>query len=143
MKEKHIALNTQLILFVVTLFGLLCLGAISAAEKDVFASILFFLFAAVMVFGCAISPLYVAFSEESVEIVYACGQREEIRWNDIRSITAEGSWFAKGGGLPRFVIAYPHKEKKPFFVVGEIPKTRTTKMLIERYYKKKIKDLME
>ena len=141
MKEKHIALNTQLIAFVLVLFALVCLGAISAAEKDIFDCILFFLFAAVVGFGGAISPLYVAFSEDSVEIVYTCGQREEIRWSDIRSITAEGSWFAKGGGLPHFVLSFPRKEKKPFFVVGEIPKTRTTKMLIERYYKKKIKNL--
>ena len=141
MKEKHIALNTQLIPLVVSFFGLLRLAAISAADKDVVFAVVFVLFAAVVGFGCAISPLYVAFSEESVEIVYTCGKREEIRWSDIRSITAEGSWFAKGGGLPHFVLSFPRKEKKPFFVVGEIPRTRTTKTLIERYYKKKIKNL--
>ena len=33
MKEKHIALNTQLVVFVLVLFALVCLGAISAAEE--------------------------------------------------------------------------------------------------------------
>ena len=141
MKEKHIALNTQLIPLVVSFFGLLCLAAISAADKDVVFAIVFVLFAGMVAFGCAIMPQYVAFSDECVEIVYLFGQREIIKWSDIRSITAEGSWFAKGGGLPHFVLSFPRKEKKPFFVVGEIPRTRTTKMLIERYYKKKIKNL--
>ena len=141
MKEKHIALNTQLIPLVVSFFGLLCLAAISAADKDVVFAIVFVLFAGMVAFGCAIMPQYVAFSDECVEIVYLFGQREIIKWGDIRSVSSEGSWFAKGGGLPRYVIAYPRKEKKPFFVVGEIPRTRTTKMLLERYYKKKIKNL--
>ena len=49
-----------------------------------------------------------------------------------------GSWIGAGGALPHYVIAYPQKEKRLFFVVGEIPKTRKTKKCIENYYKKKI-----
>ena len=141
MKEKHIALNTQLIPLVVSFFGLLCLAAISAADKDVVFAIAFVLFAGMVAFGCAIMPQYVAFSDECVEIVYLFGQREIIKWSDIRSITAEGRWFSRYGGPPRYVIAFPRKEKKPFFVTGEIPRTRATKMLLERYYKKKIQTL--
>lgn len=49
-----------------------------------------------------------------------------------------GSWISLGLGLPHYVISYPRKEKRLFFVVGEIQKTRKTKKYIEKYYKKKI-----
>ena len=141
MKEKHIALNTQLLWFGVAFLGALCLSVFSAADRAIGLCIGFAILAAVIAFGCAIMPQYVTFSDECVEIVYLFGQREIIKWSDIRSITAEGRWFSRYGGPPRYVIAFPRKEKKPFFVTGEIPRTRATKMLLDRYYKKKIQTL--
>lgn len=141
MKEKHIALNTQLLWFGVAFLGALCLSVFSAADRAIDLCIGFAILAAVIAFGCAIMPQYVTFSDECIKIVYLFGQREIIKWSDIRSVSSEGSWFAKGGGLPRYVIAYPRKEKNPFFVVGEIPRTRTTKRLMALYYKKKIQTL--
>lgn len=49
-----------------------------------------------------------------------------------------GCWISRGGGLPHYVIAYPTKDKRVFFVCGEIPKTRKTKKYIKQYYKKEI-----
>ena len=77
-------------------------------------------------------------SDDCVEIIYHFGQREIIKWKDIRNISLMGSWIGAGGGLPHYVIAYPKKEKRLFFVVGEIQNTRKTKRFIEKYYKKKI-----
>ena len=90
------------------------------------------------VFVFAISPLYFVFSDEYIEIVYNFGQREKIKWNDIRNISLMGSWIGAGGGLPHYVIAYPKKEKRLFFVVGEITKSTKTTKLIKKYYKKRI-----
>ena len=95
-------------------------------------------FVLLLVFVLAFSPLYFVFSDEYVEIVYNFGQREIIKWKDIRTISLMGSWIGAGGGSPHYVFAYPRKEKRLFFVVGEIPKTRKTKKLIEKYYKRKI-----
>jgi len=99
---------------------------------------MFGIFVLLPVFVFAISPLYFVFSDECVEIVYNFGQREKIKWSDIRNISLMGSWIGGGRGFPHYEIAYPKKEKGLFFVVGEIQKTRKTKRFIEKYYKKKI-----
>ncbi len=136
MNKKHIAFNTHLILcfalFIVFLG--LCIG--SAIENEIGLSIMFAIFILLPLFVFAVSPLYYTFSDECIEIIYNFGQKEIIKWNEIRSISLLGSWI--GSGLPHYVIAYPRKEKGLFFVVGEIQKTRKTKKLIEKYYKKKI-----
>ena len=137
MNKKHIAFNTHLIRSFVLFIVFLGLSISCAIEKDTDLSIIFAVFILLPVFVFSISPLYFAFSDECIEIVYNFGQREKIRWNDIRSISLRGSWIG-AGGLPRYVIVYPRKEKGLFFVVGEIQKTRKTKKLIEKYYKKKI-----
>ena len=69
------------------------------------------------------------FTEEDITIVYVLGQKERIRWKEIRFIHSRGSLAAKT--QPRYEIAYPHEGKRPFFVCGEIPKTRKIKKIIE------------
>ena len=138
MNKKHIALNTHLILCVALFIIFLALSISCVMGNEIGLSIMFGIFVLLPVFVFAISPLYFVFSDEYIEIVYNFGQREKIKWNDIRNITLMGSWIGAGGGLPHYVIAYPGKEKRLFFVAGEIQKTRKTKKLIEKYYKKKI-----
>ena len=138
MNKKTYAFNTLLILCLVLFIVFLGLCISCAIESDIGLSIMFGIFVLLPVFVFAISPLYFVFSDEYVEIIYNFGQREKIKWSDIRSISLMGSWIGAGGGLPHYVIAYPRKEKRLFFVVGEIQKTRKTKKLIEKYYKKEI-----
>ncbi len=138
MDKKHIAVNTHLFLWCVLFIVFLGLSISCGTEKDFGLCILFALFILLPVFVFLISPLYYIFSDESVEIIYNFGQKEIIKWSDIRSISLMGSWIDDCGGLPHYVISYPIKEKRLFFVVGKIQKTRKTKKLIEMYYKKKI-----
>ncbi|MBQ8683265.1 MAG: hypothetical protein IJ518_01965 [Clostridia bacterium] len=138
MNKKHIAINTHLILCVVLFIVFLGLSISCAIESEIGLSIMFGIFVLLPIFVFAISSLYFSFSDDYVEIVYNFGQREQIKWTDIRSISLMGSWIGAGGGSPHYVIAYPRKDKRLFFVVGEIQKTRKTKKFIEKYYKKKI-----
>ena len=138
MNKKHIAFNTHLILCVVLFVLFLGLSISCGIERKIGLSIMFGVFVLLPIFVFAISPIYFVFSKECVEIIYNFSQREIIKWNDIRNISLMGSWIGAGGGVPRYVIAYPQKEKRLFFVVGEINKTRKTKKLIMKYYKKKI-----
>ncbi len=138
MDKKHIALNKHLIICILLFFVFLGISISCAIENEVGLSIMFAVFLLLPIFVFAISPLYFVFSDEYVEIIYNFGQREIIGWRDIRSISLMGSWIGAGGGLPHYVIAYPRKEKRLFFVVGEIPKTRRTTNLIKKYYNKKI-----
>ena len=138
MNEKHIAFNSHLILCFILFIIFLGLSIGCALENDIGLSIMFAVFILLPVFVFAISPLYFTFSDYCIEIIYNFGQKEIIKWSDIRNISLMGSWIGAGGGLPHYVIAYPRKEKRLFFVVGEIQKTRKTKKLIEKYYKKKI-----
>ncbi len=138
MNKKHIALNTHLILCLFLFIIFIGLSISCALEKEIGLSIMFGIFVLLPIFVFAISPLYFVFSDECVQIIYNFGQKEKIKWSDIRNISLMGSWIGAGGGLPHYNIAYPKKEKRLFFVVGEIQKTRKTKKLIEKYYEKKI-----
>ena len=138
MNKKYIALNTHLILCFFLFVVFVGLSISCAIDSDIGSSIMFGVFILLPVFVFAISPLYFVFSDECIEIIYNFGQREIIKWNDVRNISLMGSWVGGGGGLPHYVIAYPKKEKRPFFVVGEITKSAKTTKLIKKYYKKKI-----
>ena len=138
MNKKHIAFNTHLIVCLFLFIVFIGLSISCAIEKEIGLGIMFALFILLPLFVFGISPLYFVFSDECIEIIYNFGQKEIIKWSDIRNISLMGSWIGAGGGLPHYVIAYPRKDKRLFFVVGEIQKTRKTKKFIEKYYKKKI-----
>ncbi len=138
MKKIHIAFNTHLIFCVLLFIVFLGLSVSCALGNEIGLSVMFGILVLLPIFVFASSPLYFVFSDDYVEIIYNFGQRERIKWSDIRRISLMGSWFGAGGGLPHYIIAYPKKEKGLFFVIGEIPKARKTKKLIEKYYKKKI-----
>ena len=134
-KQKHYAFNTQL-LFVIAFFVVfLVLSICAAIEQEIGLSIGFAVATLLPVFVLLISPLYVVFSDEEIEIVYIMGQREFIKWKNIRCIYF---WVSGGGGFPHYEVAYPTDVKRAFFVSGEIPKTRKTKKYIKMYYKKDI-----
>lgn len=137
-EKKQIALNTHLILCLILSLVFLGLSISCAFENEIWLAIMFAIFTLLPIFVFTISPLYFVFSNEDVEIIYNFGQRERIKWNSVRSISLTGSWISKGGGTPHYVFSYPKKEKTLFFVAGEIPKTRKTKKLIKKYYKKNI-----
>ena len=136
--QKHHAFNTQL--FFVTAFFIifLILSVCAAIEYEVGLSIGFTVATLLPIFVFLISPLYVTFSDEEIEIIYILGQKEIIKWKNIRYIRLNGAWISRGGGLPHYEVAYPTNAKRAFFVRGEIPKTRKTKKYIKMYYKKEI-----
>lgn len=82
--------------------------------------------------------MYYVFSEDSVEIIYLWGQKEEIKWDVVRSITQNGSWISRYSAPPYYNFAYPVDKKRLFFMRGDVSKTRKTKKLIKKYYKKDI-----
>ena len=137
MQNKHIAINTHLILWLVLILAFLGLSVGSAMDSEAGLCIAFAVLALVPLFVFLISPFCVVFDKNCVEIIYVLGAREQIRWGEIRNITRFGSWLG-GGGSPHFAVAYRQAEKRPFFVRGEIPKTRKTEKLIRKYYKVEI-----
>ena len=139
-KPKYYAFNTQLF-FVISFFIIFLVLSICAAidiDYEVGLSIGFAVATLLPIFAFLISPLYITFSDEEIEIVYIMGQREIIKWKNIRRIYLNGFWISRGGGLPHYEVAYPTNVKRAFFVRGEIPKTRKTKKYIKMYYKKEI-----
>ena len=138
MNKRYIAINTHLILFFVLFFVFPGLSIGCAIGNETGLSVMFALFILLPIFVYVISPLYFVFSDDSIEIVYNFGLKEQIKWSEIRNISSMGCWIGKGGDLPHYVIAYPKKEKRPFFVVGEVTKSAKTTELIKKYYKKKI-----
>ena len=138
MNKKQIAVNTHLIFFAAFFLVMLGIFESVARGKEIGLSIGFGLALLGPVVCFCISPLYFVFSDEYLEIVYLFGLKEQIKWSQIKCITRKGSWISKGGGFPRYAIIYPSKEKRPFFVVGEISKTERTKRLLKHYYKREI-----
>ena len=136
--KKQIAINTHLWL-PIALFVIFMTIAISCINENEIGMVVGFLIAALLpIFVFLISPVYYIFSEESVTITYLFGQKEEIKWNSIRSITLDGSWINRDGATPHYHIAYPTNRKRAFFINGDISKTRKTKRLIKKYYRKDI-----
>lgn len=138
MDKKQIAINTHLILCFLLFCALLGLAAVCAAENEIGLCVAFSLFLLLPVFVFLISPLYFVFSDDCVEIVYHFGKKEQIKWRDIKEIKLAGSWIRKFAAYPRYVIDYRGKENRPFFVAGQIPKTRKTKKQLKKYYKREI-----
>lgn len=137
-KKKQIAINTHLVFIVVMYILFILLAIFSAKDREIWLAVGFAVFTLLPLFVFLISPMYYVFSEKSVKIIYLWAQKEEIEWNSVRSIELEGSWMVRRRGFPHYHLAYPKSEKTPFFVCGDISKTRKTKKLIEKYYKKHI-----
>lgn len=121
-----------------TLFAFFCTFGIAVlAEGGTGLGIVSLLAAGGGAFLFVISPVYYLFGKRGVTIVYLLGDREVIPWGSVRSITADGSYISKYGGLPHFAIAYPHAGRR-FYVRGEIAKSRKTRRLLDKYYCGKI-----
>ena len=85
-----------------------------------------------------ISPMYYAFTNKEIEIVYLWNQKEEIRWIYINNITLFGGWLSRGDATPHYHINYP-AQKRLFFMTGDISKTRKTRRLFKKHYGREIK----
>jgi len=138
MRMKNVVINIYLVLSVILFFVLLGIAVLCAIENEIGLCIGFSLFLAVPVIAFVFSPLYFVFSDDCVEIVYHFGKKEQIKWRDIKEIKLAGSWIRKFAAYPRYVIDYRGKENRPFFVAGQIPKTRKTKKQLKKYYKREI-----
>ena len=137
-KAKQIAMNTHLWLPALLLVVFLMCAVGSVHENMIGLAIGFGIACLLPVFVFMISPLYFVFSNETIEIVYPGGQKEEIKWSSIRSITKDGAWMNRGSGTPHYHIAYPQNKKLYFFMSGNISKTGKTQKLIKEYYQNKI-----
>ena len=136
-KKQYIAINTHLFLALALFLVFLTISICCAIEHNIGLSIAFAIATLLPLFVFFISPLCFIFSDENIKFIYTLGQKETIAWSAVRSISLKGHWFG-GVGLPHYCIAYPTNEKHLFFVCGEISKTRKTKKMIEKYYKKNI-----
>ena len=137
-QKKYIAFNTQLLFIGAVFLCFLGCCILGFSEREYGFAIFFLFLCLLAVFIFLLFPVSVVFTSQDVTIVYFWGIREQIPWNRIRSITATGSWFLRHTDLPHYNVAYPKTEKTPFFVNGNIPKTRKTKKLLKQFYKKDI-----
>ncbi len=136
-ENRYVAINTHLLRNVLFFIVFVLLSVSSALFGEVWLAVGFGAFALVPVVAFFMSSLYFVFDDVAVKIFYNFGISETIKWNDIRSVSLQGSWFV-GIECPHYEITYPHAENKVFFAVGEIPKTRKTTKLIKMFYKKQI-----
>ena len=136
--KREIAANTHLCLcFALYLFFIL-MSVFSVQEGKLGLSVGFAAANLLPLFVFLISPMYYIFSADGVEIIYLWGQKEEIKWTSVRTVTLFGSWISRGGAMPHYHLAYSTNKKRVFFACGDISKTRKTKKLIKKYYKNHI-----
>ena len=132
-RTKQVAFNTQL---VVNLLGFLTMSGLCVAgfaDKIMGMGVVFLLLALAIVLITAVSPVYYVFTEQTLTIVYCVGLREVIPWREIRGVSEFGSWVGGGHTLPYYSLAYPHVKKLPFWMRGEVAKTRRTKQLMQQF----------
>jgi len=136
--KKYRAINTHIILWLFLFVSLSILAVLCIIEKEKGLSVVFAIFAIISILPVLLTPIYYVFTKKDVTIVYLFGIKEKIEWWETKSVTEEGSYFG-GNGLPHYHISYPKRKKRPFFVTGEITKTRRTKKLLKKLYIKEIK----
>ena len=136
-RKKEIAINTHLWLPIAyfVIFLLFCVSCIN--ENAIGGAVGFAAVALLALFIFLISPMYYVFTNKEIEIIYLWGQKEKIRWIDIRNITLFGSWLSRGESTPHYHIAYP-APKRLFFMTGDISKTRKTRKLFRNHYGREI-----
>ena len=128
--RSSVAWNTHLISFVLLFFVFVFLSMLSFVLNDLSVGISFVLLTFLTVFLFLTSPQYIVFSDEWVEIVYCFRLRRRICWCDVVNIYKVD----RARGPSHYVIVSPEKEKQPFFVKKQIPKTRRTTELLNRFY---------
>lgn len=133
--KTYTAFNTHLFLRIGMFLIFLFMAIISAKDGEIGCAIVFGIATLLPIFVFLISPLYMIFSYKEIKIVYVMGQKEIIRWTDVRNITSHGGFFSKYDPLPYYELSYPQNKKRPFFVNGEIPKTFKTKRLIKKLFR--------
>ncbi len=136
-EKKYIAVNFRLLLWMFVLLVFLGLTVVTAREQEWGLALGFGVFSLVALFGIVISPLYVVFTQSAVTIVYLLGTREQILWKDVKKIYSQGSWFSRGAP-PAYKLVYASREKLPFLMEGEIPKTIRTRALLKKFWKREI-----
>lgn len=136
-RKKEIAINTHLWLPIVGFVVSLLLCILYIGEGAVGGAIVSAIFVLISLFVFLTSPMYYVFTNKEIEIIYLWGQKEKIRWIDIRNITLFGSWISRGESTPHYHIAYP-AQKRLFFMTGDISKTRKTKRLFKNHYGREI-----
>ena len=136
MSKKEYAVNRNLWLPILLFAVFLALSVSCAAEREWLMLSSFLLLALLCVFVVLIQPLVMVFSKEEIQIIYTVGVRETIPTAEIQEIYAEGGWFSRYTGWPVYTVVYPAKSKKPFFVLGQLSKTRRVKKLLKRVYRK-------
>ena len=137
-KERQIALNSHFILFLFFSLALFLLFLCSLITNEIIGAIFFFLFFLLGITVTSFLPIYIMFSETEITIIYFWKTKERISWDLVKYIEAGGSWFSKEP-LPYYRIIYPTAKKKPFFISGEIPRTKKTRALLNLYWKNKIR----
>ena len=133
--KTYTAFNTHLFL-PIGMFLIFLFIAISCVRNgEIGLAIGFGIATLLPIFVFLISPLYMVFSYKEVKIVYVMGQKEIIRWTDVRKIISFCGFLSKHEPLPYYALLYPQNKKRPFFVNGEIPKTFKTKRLIKKLFR--------
>ena len=140
-KEKHVVFNTQILYEALVLCVILCGCIVTFLIEEYIFAIVFLIYCILSVLWILFAPIYVVFTEQSVTVVYLWGIKERIDWRDIHDISESGRWFSKYDPLPKYHVAYPKKEKYPFFVNGSIPKIKKTKRLIGSFYNGEIEKI--
>lgn len=137
--KTYIAINSHLILNVVIFLIFLGISISSAVENDTELAIISAVITLLPIGTFLMSPLYFVFSKDAVKIVYCFSFSETIQWRYVRSVWREGSWLTKGMTRPCYHFAYPVRDKRLFFMNGEIPVTLRTKKLMRMFWKKSIR----
>ena len=138
-KDRKIVFNTHLLFIVFIFFIFLGMGILFLSgneDGNIPGAIGSFAIALAPVFVFIISPAFYIFDSEKLTIVYFLGFKEKIAWREILSISAFGGWFVGGGrGMPIYEIAYPLRNKHPFFANSCIARNRKTTKLIKKHFK--------
>lgn len=88
--------------------------------------------------GCMLfMPVEITFTKKEIRIFYLIGKTEIIPRKKIRSIALTAHPGVRGV-LPTYTVFYDREGKRPFYMTGQLPKTRRVRQVLEMYWRKGI-----
>lgn len=127
--KKYRATNRRVFWWVFAIIVMICLAVFCFIKEMVTPGLVVLGISWLFFLPIIFTPVKYLFTKKDVIIVYFFNVNEHIEWSEVKKIVQKGKYYQ---------IDYKRKRKYPFYVSSEILKTRRTRKLLNKLYKKEI-----
>ena len=127
--KEYRATNKRVFVWVFAIMVMICLAVLCFIKEMVTPGLVVIGISWLFFLPIIFTPVKYLFTKKDVTIVYFFNVNEHIEWSEVKKIVQQGKYYK---------IIYKRTRKYPFYVSSEIIKTRRTRKLLNKLYKKEI-----